>query len=528
MADLPRFDLGQAGLVLTSSPLHGAQGQLTKAQNIEFKRVLGLGGMGSRAPLTAFSKSLLATMTGNVLTACAIPLPSPLDNLTLPLVLLATSTGYLVSTGSGWTLITLTLPPTGVGIVQAAGIVAYTGAYDGTTTKVVVNNTEVDVPGYVSGIVGHPNGRFYVSVVRSAIAYSGIQNAGGWNGGQFNNTTQTPTNRVTGVVLEISAAGVILRQLGETFGLDNTSQTSLSASSPPYTTFPLGSPEDGRSGGGPNNFGRGPLGAAPAGLAVGTSGRVYVTFGSYYLLGSTGVHSPTLDLYQGIDYLSIDPSSETTWKLRTNHGALGVSETEFDTGGGVVTAGPGEILADALNADDPWFVGFSPDFSTVSSSLARTDGNLQGSPVFSNGVTGNLKIFPDPNGATIAGFAYWVGLIKFNNAMFVAYYDASNPGSDPAHVRVYTTSTNDASTLTLDHDVLTSVTPAPPSVHVYPGKPYVFNDGGGNALYWPFYGLPGHTASGFVLKRTAGGTWTVHDSGLSNLTGASLAYSVAV
>lgn len=518
----PRFDLAQAGVVVTSSPLHGDPGQMTNGQNVEFKRLQGLGGIGSRAPITAFTKTVMAG--GNVLAAIAVPLPSPIDNLTLPTVWLFTSTGYLTSTdGSTFTAVALGVVPSGVAALfdATSGQFAYTSTYNtGTkTTTVKLPKGTAQVPGYVTGLALHPNGKYYVAVLTTGVAFTGIQNAGGWNGGSWNATTETPTNAVTGEVLEIDATGVILRQMGESFGLNNAGIDLGTSTVPPRTTF---KGQDGRIN--HDNNGRGPIGGAPGGIAISATGRLYVTFGDYYLNAPSGAG---LDVYNGIDYLSMDPDTDTTWTARVSNSVIGQSFTRFDNAN-KITSGPGPILPDAFSADTPWFAGFSPDPSTVSSSLGVSTGDHQGSCVFSNGLSSNLKLFPDPNGASISGIAFWTGIIKFGSKIFVAYYDQTSPTSSPNHIRVYVATSDDASTLSLDHDVLTSVSPAPPSTHVIPGQPYLFDPGGGQCLFWPFAGVSGHETEGFVLKRTSGGTWTVAVSGLSNLVGPAFSATVAI
>lgn len=51
MGDLPQYKIGEKGLSLVQSPLHVPEGGLLSAQNVEFVRDAGIGGIGSRGGL---------------------------------------------------------------------------------------------------------------------------------------------------------------------------------------------------------------------------------------------------------------------------------------------------------------------------------------------------------------------------------------------------------------------------------------------------------------------------------------------
>jgi hypothetical protein len=253
---------------------------------------------------------------------------------------------------------------------------------------------------------------------------------------------------------------------------------------------------------------------------VSASGRLYVTFGSYFTVAPTG---SGLDTYAGIDYVSMNPLTDTSWTIRVNGSSIGISETEIDDALRI-TGGPGPILPDAFEKDTPWFAAFAPSPSTVFSSLGLFHGDLAGSAVFWGGTGAlgptNLQIQSDPDAATVGGYSVWTQPIMFGGKLFIGYYNATTVGGAPGKVKIYV-ATSDTSFLSVDLNVLTSVSPAPPSTNVYPGIPYLYS----GALYWPFYGIPGHTTEGFILKRTSGGTWSVVISNVANLTGASVVYS---
>lgn len=58
--DKPEYLVGDAGVQLTSSPLHTPAGGLLSAQNCEFIRDMGLGGIGSRGGLARLNSSALS------------------------------------------------------------------------------------------------------------------------------------------------------------------------------------------------------------------------------------------------------------------------------------------------------------------------------------------------------------------------------------------------------------------------------------------------------------------------------------
>lgn len=78
MADeIPEFLVGDAGVQLTSSPLHTPAGGLLSAQNCEFIRDMGLGGIGSRLGMARLNGSALAGSVAH-LTNLPFAYPNPL------------------------------------------------------------------------------------------------------------------------------------------------------------------------------------------------------------------------------------------------------------------------------------------------------------------------------------------------------------------------------------------------------------------------------------------------------------------
>ena len=60
MADNPEYLVGDRGVQLTGTPLHTPEGGLLSAQNVEFIREFGLGGIGSRGGLARLNTGALA------------------------------------------------------------------------------------------------------------------------------------------------------------------------------------------------------------------------------------------------------------------------------------------------------------------------------------------------------------------------------------------------------------------------------------------------------------------------------------
>lgn len=84
--DRPNYRLGEKGVNLVASPLHTPEGGLLSAQNVEFIRDQGIGGIGSRGGLAPLNTTALA---GAVMAVANIPLALP----TVGIMLLACDTG---------------------------------------------------------------------------------------------------------------------------------------------------------------------------------------------------------------------------------------------------------------------------------------------------------------------------------------------------------------------------------------------------------------------------------------------------
>lgn len=92
-ADRPNYRLGEKGVNIVASPVHTPEGGLLKAENVEFIRDFGIGGIGSRGGLAPINDVALA---GAVLAVANVP-------LTLPTVNPATQAAMLVACDTGET-----------------------------------------------------------------------------------------------------------------------------------------------------------------------------------------------------------------------------------------------------------------------------------------------------------------------------------------------------------------------------------------------------------------------------------------
>src|SRR5688572_3645969 len=84
--DRPNYEVGEKGVNLVASPLHTPTGGLLSAQNVEFIRDQGIGGIGSRGGLAPINETALA---GAVMALANIPLALP----SVGIMLLACDTG---------------------------------------------------------------------------------------------------------------------------------------------------------------------------------------------------------------------------------------------------------------------------------------------------------------------------------------------------------------------------------------------------------------------------------------------------
>lgn len=89
------------------------------------------------------------------------------------------------------------------------------------------------------------------------------------------------------------------------------------------------------------------------------------------------------------------------------------------------------------------------------------------------------------------GASYCSSLIVFNSLLFAAYF------KDTVRVLV---KVFDGTTWTTDKDVGVDFS----NLSAVPGQPFIYRDN----LYWPFTALTAAAQTGFILKRTTGGTWS--------------------
>lgn len=477
MADLLNFQIGTQGLDLVTDPLELPPGTLQTAQNVEWVRDAGLSGLGSRASLTPLNSPALA---GPVLAAIAVPLPSPVDDATVPTMFLFTSTGVLKST-DGSTFAPLTLTPTPVSLFDdfpfapkradvvlldsGAPVVVYAGTFDGTNTPIAVFNpatgtaaTAFTVPGRVSSVYSFA-GKVYIGQVSDG--FDGVA----WDG------SSPSTTPISGSVVEYDPNLGSHVLVGQAFG---TGVGEISA----HTITGSGSG----------------LGVAPVAL-MDNGSRLYVIVGTQ-ISSPNALASPTN--YPDVEAFSIDPASETVWTDEDGGGTTQVSGGQAFDGGGPASGGfsEGQVWWGTQNTDRAAAGGVAPP-------LAASDG--QESPV----AAGELTL---PTG----GSGWWNGFIDFVGLTFVAGTTLDSGGTVNGLGIYVTPDVNN--NLALDKDVFAAY-----GDFAVPGQPYLF----GGDLYWPMVGIPGHETDGYLLKRTAGGSWTQAATSV-DLSGAAITATVPV
>jgi hypothetical protein len=494
VADLPRFDLGQAGLVLTSSPLHGDPGQLTTAQNIEFKRVQGLGGIGSRAPLAPFNLTPMlmadAVTPGRILSATAVPLPSPVDNLAFPAILfLDADGGFCIDYGSGFSCFMPTgalAPRNGGQAVALGGMFYYTTSGGDVaqlnpktkTTTTVIATTGDTVSLLVLGT------KLYACVVDNGF------DAGSWlpnfAGGSF---TNAPAIAVTGHVVEYDPGTTLTRTIGEAFGL-------------------AGGMLDNRLHIGGTNHGSSAtattLSYAPSCLA--TDGTLlYVNVAEFIHRAAS---QASMSLTYGVQsFLHINPTPGTNWSYDST--ILGYTGNTLFNG---PTGGPADYFYQKRAFQ--WVKGYGVGAKEYRAGWQHAaDTNQYTVPpgssawVFLENVTdGNLITpveYPNP------GVQYFSLPILYGTILLFAYASSNYPQTTASQVQIYKTApgSQDVSAATVDLDVTATY-----GANVLPGQPFLSLDG--TALYWPMY-VPGGGSSGFLLKRDVLGVWTQALTGLN-------------
>lgn len=475
MADLPRFDLGQAGVVLTSTPVHGDPGQLTKGQNIEFLRDGGLGGVGSRGPLQPFSDTVMTMQDGvtpgSILAAIEVPLPSPVDNLATPTLFVLLSDGSFLL-GGGFAPITPSgkLAPAPYGNPVALGGLVYYSTGDGaasinpktkTTTKVY------DATGKKVTSLLALNNLLYFCVQDNGI------DCGNWNG----SFTSAPGTQLLGRVIEYTPGSPgTTRVIGEEFGIasgkwDWLGQLSTGAANDVGSLTPV---------------------------TLGTDGTlIYVR--------AVGIVHPTASGFGNGPFcyygLHINPSPGANWSR---------DFVVFPTSG--VAARVGDhippITPQPFSRPLQLAIQLSKFFRADVATLAQD--TAAGSPqaVLANetDVVGFVATeTPNP------GAEWFSAPIEFGTSRFFAYGSAD---ADPqfgapttaSQGKIYVFTGTNPSTATLDLDALGTY-----GGNVLPGTPFVSTDG--LTLYWPFY-APDGGATGYLLKRTVTGTWSQLLTGL--------------
>ena len=166
---------------------------------------------------------------------------------------------------------------------------------------------------------------------------------------------------------------------------------------------------------------------------------------------------------------------------------------------GLTGGSPGKIYRIQAGIDESWTLDHTiADSGGYLMSMLAFEGNLYAAATGIVGLAAKVwKRAPDGTWsadltAGTTGVSYFGGLIAFNDELYVAYF---RDGAEAGIWRYNGTSWSED----LDVDSTYSV-----NDHA-PGQPFVFK---GN-LYWPWFDASSDSATtGFLLKRTTGGTWS--------------------
>lgn len=559
---LIEFQIGKVGVDLVSSPHHTDPGSWTQLQNAEFSTNQGRGGVKKRGGLSALNGTALA---GRVMALASIPLRSAIDSeVGSSGIVLGSPAGFLVSSdGISFTLIAGAGPimPTGPWELPALvldNILYYIGdtgggtpglySYDGTTIASLLPFA----PGDTVTAMTTLNGKVYMAVVHTPeiVSWSGV----GVDPFAFG-IPSTLSSPATANVIEYDKDLGTHRDIGETFGVGGgdldlvteTDQFNVYASYS-YTVAGYGGSAV-------------TLGVASSRLVVGVYAR---------LSGTTGLIDRLQGAASDFDYegypslggfspFDIDPETESTWTQGSSGfnflPSANVLYTETsDALSAVTVPGSGSTHAAHHITGTSFAQGLTPtgqaSWVAQSNVLVATfrqlstanptapfgnAGNLiqliDGSPSSSTPIDltsfGNRPIVMvegatlpnrssggDAVGVLIAqdanpGVAWFASPIEVAGVMYVAYGSATSVGGPAVGGKIFSIATA-ASHVVLEVDVISAH-----GGNVYPGQPYVDS----SDLFWPFYGAPGTTNAGYIMKRAhIGGAWTQVASGL-DLTG---------
>lgn len=434
--ELPDYLIGDKGVQLTATPLHTTDGGLLVAENVEFNREGGIGGIASRRSLTKLNAT---TLGGAIKHLANLPFPYP----SVKILMVALNDG---ETNKAWASSTdgATFTDIATSVLNRAVSVG----------KFTANVSSALHPGnyYMPQRSASYKRRLYFASDDYVVWYSGI--------------VSTPTRPV-------------VEQYDGTEGLELfrlTNNPTATAGSFPYWIIGLW-------------VFNGLIWLCtfdPGGVAPDHKGRV-LTFdpqqGTIALVGNR-FGNGTGENDQGMPY------ALASFEGRMFVGTMGISGNPEGAVYSILAGVENEWTLDRqLAVDDGYVMDLLPyrgslymAVSADASGTARVDVRTAGSWAIS---------FTAP----ATNVAYCGGLVEFDGNLYCAF-SGINGGTKYGLIKKF-----DGSSWTTDKDVFTDYTL---TGHA-PGTPFVFE---GN-LYWPWYDATNQSATtGFILKRTTGGTWS--------------------
>lgn len=472
---MPQVPFGERALDLVSDPVEQPDGSWLKLQNAEYSSVAAQGGLKKRGGLSALNTEALG---GEVFNAIAVPLRSLLDEST-PGYLISTSTGFL------WTTDGVTFTP-----IAAAPALLPTDTFPWATRLM----RTIDIDGathlfYVGDNGGDP--WLYDFDGNTATPVLDLSGTTPMDMTTLNDKVYLAVNNNTVPTLEYSfgspLSGRIIewdpnlgssQTIGEEFGVSpKLDQNTLG----PMVGFYAG-------------YGWTPVGISTDGT------NLYVSVGGYITTDTDTTKLAVMGII-----VRLNPDTETAWTYTSPIGAT--AEHPLGPGGLISPAffDPGEFGIASMTA----IGGFTgPNtFGLIGSSDHPTLATIGLSETFDPGVS-------PPAG----GRGWWSDAIFIDGLTLMALATSASGTGAAVFGKIYATA-DILDNLAVELDVLGTY-----GGNVFPGTPY----SDGTDLFWPWYGGPGTTNAGFILKRTSStNVWTQAETGI-DLTGAAIPGPVPV
>jgi hypothetical protein len=428
--DRPDYLIGDKGVNLVASPLHTPDGGLLAAQNVEFIRDFGIGGIGSRGGLAKLNTNALA---GAVRALANIPLALPGDTtLMVPCDTGETETWKTSVDGAAYTDL----------LAAVIARMASMDKYPATVTRAMLPPTQRIVS--FGGNLYFPGDNYVITDTVSPYVGNTAAVLDMFNGAASFEQFRVPAGP--------SAVGPCrwITDLWVNNGVIYVAVFDFGGVAPDHKGRVLAyNPNSGAL----TQIGKHPWGNGTAELRSGFPFCLTSYLGQLWAGGYGVTAAGTLgNIYR------ILPGVDVDWTLdKTAVASSGYFTSLCEYNGNLYAASTANDVAFAARVEKRTAAG-----------------------VWSTSFTG-----PDTN------TSYCCSLIVFNSLLFAAYF------KDTVRVLV---KVFDGTTWTTDKDVGVDFA----NLSAVPGAPFIFE----SALYWPFTALTSAAQTGFILKRTTGGTWT--------------------